>query len=71
MFTFEDAKEILGTKHDEKKEAIDIAIKVIEQFKEDCPGDGCDLTSNPPYHWRGCTTKLQPIINNLRFIRKN
>lgn len=62
MSAFDEIKELL----DIKNEAIDIAIKALGAFKEKCDGDSeapgnCD----GDYHYRGCETKLDPILKTL------
>lgn len=53
-----------------KNGALQVAINALSLFVEPCGKNTCDLASNPPYHWRGCETKLQPLIDNLKFIRE-
>jgi len=55
---------------DSKTKALDSATKVIETFMEECQEGNCDLTTNPPYHWRGCEVTLKPLLDNLKAINK-
>lgn len=52
-----------------KNTGLLIAINTLSRFVEPC-GKDCCLESKPPYHWRGCEVNINPIIEELRSIRK-
>lgn len=65
MSIIDDTKTIL----DAKNACLDACMKVIETFVEGCDDKTCDISSNPEYHWRGCPTKIKPLIENIKSIR--
>jgi hypothetical protein len=62
MRVFEEIKELL----DIKNEALDIAIKALGAFQEKCDGESeTPKNCEGDYHYRGCETKLGPILKTL------
>jgi len=54
-----------------KNEALKSAIKVIQILSEECTEKTCDVTSEPPYHWRGCSKQITPLLENLNFVMES
>ena len=54
-----------------KNEAIIAAATTLECFMEPCNNKNCDISGSIPYHYRGCETKLKPIIKDLRKIAQS
>ena len=61
MNTVQHIQEVLSI----KDEAIVEAIERIKLERDEvCTEGHCEIASN--YHWRGCPTNVDPIINRLR-----
>jgi hypothetical protein len=66
MSKVSEVNELISTKN----EALEIAIKALGCFMVPCNDRDCEPNSEPPYHWRGCETNVQPIIDGLRLAVK-